>query len=706
MAKKEKILVIVESPSKAKTINKYLGADYMVDSSKGHLIDLPKSRLAVDVEHDFKPEYKVIKGKLSILKELKKKAAMASEVLLAADPDREGEAISWHLANALKDSNPVIKRIVFNEITHDAILEALTKPQDINVSLVNAQQARRILDRLVGYKISPILWKKVKAGLSAGRVQSIALRLICEREKEIQGFTPQEYWSVDVEFVKDQKPFLVRLAKINGEKINIESQKEAERISGLLQGTEFVIQDIVMTEKKRYPLPPHITSKLQQDSFNRLGFTSQKTMMIAQQLYEGIDLEGEGPVGLITYMRTDSTRISPLAVQQTRDYIQKTFGPAYLPESPNVFKSSKNAQDAHEAIRPTLIQRTPDSIKHSLTPDQYRLYRLIYERSLSCQMTPAVISQNTIYVRGEKEGQVFDLQISHSHYMFDGFTKVYPVSVKNGVDLPELVKGESLPLNRIVPEQHFTQPPPRFSDASLVKILEESGIGRPSTYAPTVATLENRYYVLREGRQLVPTQLGILVNDLLMKHFPSIMNVNFTAQMEEKLDEVAEARADWIRLLKDFYPEFEGAVSRAMEHMEEITDYKKGIPNGDMCEKCGSPMVKKLGRGGYFLACSGFPKCRNAKPLPIADCPVPGCTGKIIQRRSKRRRSFYACTNPECRYVIWSKPLKEKCPKCHYYLVYGKKGKTLVKKCSNESCGFQLEEKREEENGNGNGNAE
>lgn len=702
MSLKEKILVIVESPAKAKTINKYLGSDYLVDSSKGHLIDLPKSRMAVDVANNFQPEYKVIKGKLSILKELRKKAAQAKEVLLAADPDREGEAISWHLSNALKETNPNIKRIIFDEITKEAIQQAIKEPMEINQNLVNAQQARRILDRLVGYKLSPILWKKIKAGLSAGRVQSVALRLICEREKEIQQFHPIEYWSIDVEFIKQEKLFLAKLIKVNNEKIDIKNREQTDSISLLLKDSEFEVNDIIITERKRNPWPPYITSKLQQDSFNRLGYSSRKTMIVAQQLYEGVDIVNEGPVGLITYMRTDSTRISPVAIQQTREYIRKEYGEAYLPENPNYYKSGKNSQDAHESIRPTNIHRTPESIRSSLTSEQFKVYKLIYDRFLACQMTPAIQLQKSIMIKAKSNEKEFDLQINTSQYKFDGFTKVFAFSNKKEMVIPHLEKGEKLNFSKIISEQHFTQPPPRFSDASLVKILEESGIGRPSTYAPIVGTLEYRHYILREGRQLVPTELGILTNDLLVKNFPEILDINFTADMEEKLDEIAEAKYDWVQLLHEFYPNFDKTVNRAMEHIEEITDYKTGFPTDEVCEKCGGPMVKKLGRNGYFLACSNFPRCRNAKPLPIADCPRPGCGGKILQRRSKRRRAFYACTNPECKYILWSKPLKEHCPKCNYFLIYTKKNKKLIKKCSNETCDFFLEEKVNEDN-NGNG---
>ncbi|MBU1078621.1 MAG: type I DNA topoisomerase [Spirochaetes bacterium] len=695
--KKKKILVIVESPAKAKTINKYLGSNFIVDSSKGHLIDLPKSRLAVDVDNNFQPEYKIIKGRASILKELKKKAGAAKSVLLAADPDREGEAISWHLANALKEVNPDIKRIIFNEITKDAIRESVDHPVEIDMNKVNSQQARRILDRLVGYKISPILWKKVKAGLSAGRVQSVALKIICDREDEISIFVPQEYWTIEVEFIKDKEVFSTNLVKINGEKFEINNKEEADRVSSLLHDSKFHVAEIIEKERKRNPLPPYITSKLQQDGLNRLGYSAQRTMRIAQQLYEGIDITGEGPAGLITYMRTDSTRIGNSALQQVREYIKEEFGDQYLPEEPNVYKSKKNVQDAHEAIRPTSVARTPESIKENLTPDQYKLYSLIYNRFLASQMTPGLLMMTTVMITGINKDENFELHLNYSKYKFDGFTRVYSYSGKEANNnIPHLDKDEKLQFHEMKTEQHFTQPPARYSDASIIKVLEESGIGRPSTYAPIISTLEWRYYIQREGRQLIPTELGMLISKLLVKNFPHIMNIDFTVEIEEKLDKIADAEIEWKDMLKDFYPPFMENVEKAMINIEEIDDYKKGLPTDEVCdkinpetgEKCGAPMVKKLGRYGYFLACSRFPDCRNAKPLPIADCPVPGCDGQIIGRQSKRKRKFFVCSKEDCNYILWSKPLKDKCPKCRYYLIYARKDKQTIKKCSNPECDY------------------
>ncbi len=691
--KEEKILVIVESPAKAKTINKYLGQDYIVDSSKGHLIDLPKSRLAIDVDNNFKPDYIVIRGKSKILKELKSKAKNVSKVYLAADPDREGEAISWHLSNALKDINPNIKRIVFYEITKGAVLEAIKNPTDIDIDRVNAQQARRILDRIVGYYLSPILWKKVKSGLSAGRVQSIALKILCDREEEISNFKSEEYWTVTADFNKDKKIFKADLFKINDKKPEIKNQDEAERIKAILLNSEYTVDEISEKERKKYPLPPYITSKLQQDGLNRLGFTASRTMRIAQQLYEGIDIIGEGRAGLITYMRTDSVRIANSALYSARDYILKEYGEKYLPENPNYYKSKSSAQDSHEAIRPTYIKRTPESIKESLTPEQFKLYKLIFDRFLASQMTPAVIKVRTIKIVTHDNNDSYLFQLSNSQYKFDGFTRVYQYGKgENEVIMPDLNEKEKVEVSDIITEQHFTLPPARFTDASLVKILEESGIGRPSTYAPTIATLENRYYISREGRQLIPTELGKLVNKLLMQNFSDIINEKFTADMEDKLDKIAESKLDWVQMLQEFYPTFKKEVDAALERIEEMQDYKKGEPTGEVCEKCGAPMVKKLGRYGYFLACSNFPKCRNAKPLPIADCPVPGCGGKIIQKRTRRKRKFYGCTNyPDCTFVVWSKPLKDKCPKCGYFLIYAKKNKKLIKKCSNPECDYYIE---------------
>ena len=699
MTKKNKAstLVIVESPSKAKTIHKYLGEDYVISSSIGHIIDLPKSRLAVDVENDYKPEYITIRGKAKVLNELKKHAAEASRVLLATDPDREGEAISWHLSNALSTKNDNIHRIEFNEITESAIKDAVSQPREINMDLVNAQQARRILDRIVGYYISPILWKKVKKGLSAGRVQSVSLKVICDREEEINNFIPVEYWTIDAAVSHNKKNFKANLVTCNGDKIKIENQGQVDSILAALAGKKMTVTDIKKQERKRKAPPPYITSKLQQDAANRLGFTSQKTMIIAQQLYEGIDLKGEGPEGLITYMRTDSTRVSDTALSMVRDYIARNFNHKYLPESPNMFKNKKGAQDAHEAIRPTEINRSPDQIKGDLTRDQYKLYDLIWKRFVSSQMMPEV--SEVITVMFDAAGYGF--RASGSTVLFKGFTAVDKQSKTERTTLPELTIGDEVAVDEYIPEQHFTTPPPRFNDASLVKFLEESGIGRPSTYAPTLATLIKRYYVTRHGRQIVPTILGKLVNEILSKHFSSLVSIDFTANMEAKLDNIEDSRTDWVKMLDDFYGPFKITVDEAEENIEEM----KGVLDEEtdmVCEKCGKPMVKKLGKYGYFLACSGFPECRNAKSLPLGKCPKCG-KGDVVKRSSKNGRggSFYACSSyPDCDFFTRETPVERHCPKCDKVLFARKmkgRGEKIV--CLNENCDFEMDILDEKNNG-------
>lgn len=695
MEKNGKTLIIVESPSKAKTINKYLGKKYIISSSMGHIIDLPKSRLAVNVDDNFAPEYITIRGKAKILNDLKKKAAQASGVLLATDPDREGEAISWHLANALGPKNDNIRRIEFNEITEPAILEAVKHPRDIDMSLVNAQQARRILDRIVGYNISPILWRKVKKGLSAGRVQSVALRVICEREKEIESFTPEEYWSLDAHFELKGKKFTGSFHSLGGEKIKLKSRSDVDAVLERAGEGPYTVKSVQRKERRRNPLPPYITSKMQQDAANRLGFTSGKIMMIAQQLYEGIDLKGEGPVGLITYMRTDSTRVSDSALSAVRRYIGETYSEGYLPEKPNTYANKKNAQDAHEAIRPTDVFRTPESLKADLNRDQYRLYSLIWRRFVSSQMTPEVSEVSTVVL---EHGDVA-FRASGSRVLFDGFTAVESEDKTKKMDLPKLSEGDSVQLREYIPEQHYTTPPPRYNDASLVKFLEESGIGRPSTYAPTINTLIARYYVVRSGRQLVPTVLGRLVNDIMMTHFGPLVSIDFTANMEERLDLVEESKADWVDMLKEFYGPFKLTVDEAehkIEEMKNILDEE----TDEVCEKCGRKMLKKLGKYGFFLACSGFPECRNAKSLPLGKCPVEGCQGDVVKRQAKKGRPFYACSRyPECTFVTREVPSAKPCPKCGSLLFSRRvkhRGQMLV--CLRESCGYRLE-LLDEENG-------
>ncbi|HON78062.1 MAG TPA: type I DNA topoisomerase [Spirochaetota bacterium] len=688
MNKEGKTLVIVESPAKAKTINKYLGKRYVISSSMGHIIDLPKSRLAVDVENNFQPEYITIRGRAKILNDLKKKAASASQVLLATDPDREGEAISWHLANALSPKNPNIKRIEFNEITESAIKEAVQHPREIDTSLVNAQQARRILDRIVGYYISPILWKKVKKGLSAGRVQSVALNIICEREKEIDKFIPEEYWSIDAVLNNNKKDFTASFYSWKGEKERITGKDRVDEILAYLGDKEFLVSSIKKKERKRKPPAPYITSKLQQDAANRLGFTSSKTMMVAQQLYEGVDITGEGPTGLITYMRTDSTRVSQTALDAVRHYISTTFSNDYLPESPNTYANKKGAQDAHEAVRPTNVLMTPDAIKKDLTRDQYKLYSLIWKRFIASQMTPETSLATTISITaGDCE-----FRASGSIVLFDGFTAVDKDDKTRKETLPNLQEGDTLTVQEFLPEQHFTTPPPRFNDASLVKFLEESGIGRPSTYAPTINTLIKRYYVTRSGKQLVPTVLGKLVNDIMVEHFKSFVSIDFTATMEENLDLIEESKSDWVKMLRDFYGPFKVVIDDAEENMVEmknILDEETDI----VCEKCGRNMVKKLGRYGFFLACPGFPECRNAKPLSMGRCPVENCGGEIVKRSSKKGRPFFACTNyPECTFITRDTPTEKECPKCKGVLFSKRtKGKGETIHCLNEKCDYEVE---------------
>ncbi|HOW81374.1 MAG TPA: type I DNA topoisomerase [Spirochaetota bacterium] len=691
MPKKNKpsTLVIVESPSKAKTIHKYLGDDYVISSSVGHIIDLPKSRLAVDVENDFIPEYITIRGKAKVLNDLKKKAGDVERVLLATDPDREGEAISWHLERVLSPKNPNIRRIEFNEITESAVKDAITRPRDINMDLVNAQQARRILDRIVGYYISPILWKKVKKGLSAGRVQSVTLKVICDREEEINGFIPEEYWTLDVDAVKGSKKFTATLTSFQGNKIRIGNKSGMDTVLEEVSGKKLTVDDVRKQERRRRPQAPYITSKLQQDAANRLGFTSQKTMIIAQQLYEGIDLKGEGPEGLITYMRTDSTRISAGALASAREYIASNFEPEYLPGTPNFFSNKKNVQDAHEAIRPTDIHRTPESIKNDLSRDQFRLYELIWKRFIASQMTPEVSEVITVSLKSGDYG----FRAGGSTVLFNGFTAIDKYNKTEKATLPALEKGDEVDAVDFRSEQHFTTPPPRFNDASLVKFLEESGIGRPSTYAPTIATLIKRYYVNRHGRQIVPTVLGKLVNAIMAKHFSSLVSIDFTANMEDRLDHVEDAKTDWVGMLHEFYRPFKTSIDEAEKNIEEM----KGVLDEEtdiVCEKCGRKMLKKLGKFGYFLACSGFPECRNAKSLPLGKCPKCG-NGDVVKRSSKSGRggTFYACADyPVCDFFAREAPSDRSCPKCGRLLFTRKikhKGEKIV--CLNESCGFEVD---------------
>ncbi|ULQ60164.1 type I DNA topoisomerase [Brucepastera parasyntrophica] len=681
-------LVIVESPAKAKTIEKYLGDGYVVKASMGHLIDLPKSRLAIDVDHNFQPEYITVRGRAKILKELQSDAKKSREVLLASDNDREGEAIAWHLRNSIKSKYDVpIRRIVFNEITPQAIRESVQHPQEIDESKVNAQKARRILDRLVGYNLSPLLWKKVKNGLSAGRVQSVALRLICEREKEVENFIPEEYWSLDADFIKGRHEFTAQLVQYRNEKPELKDEESVRKIIDEIGNSECEITDIKVTEKTIHPKPPFTTSKLQQMAANRLGFTSKKTMQIAQQLYEGIAI-GSNRVGLITYMRTDSVRISAVALEEVRKWISEKY-PAELPPAAIEYSIEKKAQDAHEAIRPTYVTYTPDYVKEFLTRDQYRLYTIIWERFVSSQMINARSRTSSIEIRA---GEAL-FRISSTKIFEKGFYKVIKTLISKEEKenlLPEMKIGEKLEVKSFHPEQHFTQGPARYTDASIVKTLEEKGIGRPSTYAPIISVLLDRYYVTRSNKQLVPTQLGRIINDILVEQFPSVIDVNFTANIENELDQVEEDKIEWPEMLKTFFTPFKQQVDQVMENLDSI----KGTldePTDYTCEKCGRPMMKKLGRFGFFLACSGFPECKNTRSIPLAKCPRPGCDGEIVARKTKGRgKEFYGCTNyPECDFITHFKPINANCPKCGQFLVekYDKKNGAF-KSCINPECDY------------------
>ncbi len=690
MAKKTKTpqtLVIVESPTKAHTIEKYLGPGYVVKASVGHLIDLPKSRMAIDIENGFQPEYITVRGKAKLLKELQKEAKKSEAVLLASDNDREGEAIAWHLNRALRDKTDAkISRIVFNEITPTAITEAVKHPGEIVEAKVNAQKARRVLDRLVGYNLSPLLWVKVKNGLSAGRVQSVALRLICEREKEVEDFLPEEYWSLDADFTKGKSSFTAQLVKYNGEAPELKSEAEVQDIIEKIKNSPCTVSSIKKTEKTVRPKPPFTTSKLQQAAANRLGFTSRKTMQIAQQLYEGIQI-GENHVGLITYMRTDSVRISETALADVRDWLSKNH-PSELPEEPIHYAVGKSAQDAHEGIRPTYTSYTPESVKEYLSHDQFRLYSIIWERFVSSQMNNAKMVTTSVEI--EAGDALF--RVAASKIAEKGFYQVIKLlssKEEKSSSLPSMKEGEALNVENFHPEQHFTQGPARYTDASIVRMLEEKGIGRPSTYATIISVLLDRYYVTRSNKQLVPTQLGKMINKILVESFPAVINEEFTAKVENELDQVEEDKLVWNNIISDFYGPFKQTVDNVMEHQESI----KGFLDEEtdkVCELCGKPMVKKLGRFGFFLACSGFPECHNTKSIPLAKCPVCG-TGEIVERKTKGRgKAFYGCTNyPTCTFISHFKPIDQYCPKCGWFLVekFDKKN-GAYKSCINPDCDY------------------
>ena len=698
MATTKQKLIIVESPAKARTISKFLGKGYKVEASQGHVRDLPKSQIGVDVDDDFALKYITIRGRGDILTRIRKEARNASQIYLATDPDREGEAISWHLAGVLDMDVNKPCRIEFHEVTKKAIQAALKTPRKIDMGRVDAQQARRVLDRLVGYKISPLLWTKVKKGLSAGRVQSVATRMVVMREEDIESFIPEEYWDVTVKLNNPNSrgkkaQFAARLASIDGQKVEISTAEEAERAVERINKAHFAVTGVKMGEKHKAPAAPFTTSSLQQEASRKLGFTTAKTMQVVQQLYEGIDLEGEGTQGIVTYIRTDSVRISDEALSSLRTYIGERFGEEYLPQKPIEYKGRKNAQDAHEAIRPTDINRTPDQIKGSLTKEQYNLYRLIYNRFLACQMEPAVYETMTL----ELSGDGVALRFYGEHKKFAGFTSVYEESTDENVassetTLPLLKEGDAVTVEDVVSEQHFTQPPSRYTEASLVRALEEKGIGRPSTYAPTITTIIARGYVSREKKRLYPTELGRMVTAMMEEYFKDIVDTEFTADLEDKLDKVEESGSDWKQIIREFYPPFKDALEVAEQQIEkvEIKDELSDEP----CDKCGAMMVYKMGRFGRFLACPNFPDCRNTKPiLNYIDAPCPSCGARLMEKTSRKNRKFFGCEHyPECEFVSWEKPVVDKCPQCGTYMVEkrGRKGE-LWHLCANETCHCRVE---------------
>ncbi|UXR29462.1 type I DNA topoisomerase [Staphylococcus simulans] len=681
-------LVIVESPAKAKTIEKYLGKRYKVIASMGHVRDLPRSQMGVDVEDDFEPKYITIRGKGPVVQELKRYAKKAKKIFLASDPDREGEAIAWHLANILKLDEHAKNRVVFNEITKDAVKESFKTPRSIEINLVDAQQARRIVDRLVGYNISPVLWKKVKKGLSAGRVQSVALRLVIDRENEIRNFKPEEYWKIEGKFRYKKSTFTAKFLHYKNKPYKLQKNEDVKFITDQLNGNEFEVTKVTRKEKKRNPANPFTTSTLQQEASRKLGFKTRKTMMVAQQLYEGIDLKRQGTVGLITYMRTDSTRISADAKAETKDFITEKYGKEYVSHRKQTGKQGD--QDAHEAIRPTKTLRTPDEMKSFLTKDQHRLYKLIWERFVASQMAPAVIDTVAMDV---EQGDI-KFRANGQAIKFKGFMTLYVESKDEEEEqnkrLPIIDEGETVIATDIEPSQHFTQPPPRYTEARLVKTLEELKIGRPSTYAPTIDTIQKRNYVKLESKRFVPTELGEIVYEQVKEYFPEIIDVEFTVNMETLLDKIAEGDENWRNVVGNFYNGFKDDVERAEKEMEKIEI--KDEPAGEDCEKCGSPMVIKMGRYGKFMACSNFPDCRNTKAI-VKEIGVkcPKCKdGEVVERKSKKGRIFYGCSNyPECDFISWDKPVGRDCPKCDHHLVVRKKGRSSQVVCSN--CDYKEE---------------
>jgi DNA topoisomerase-1 len=699
-------LVIVESPAKARTVGRFLGKGYTVKASVGHVRDLLRSQLSVDVANDFQPQYRVPNEKKVVVKELKQEVKNVEEIYLATDPDREGEAIAWHLMQAAEIDGDRAHRVVFHEITPAAIAEAFSHSRALDQHLVDAQQARRILDRLVGYQISPLLWERVRNRTTAGRVQSVAVRLIVEREREILAFNPIEYWSIEAQLAKgagkklearQPRAFVARLLRINGQEVNLANQPATQTVVDELQRSAYAVSRIKRGERTRRPSPPFTTSTLQQEGSRRLGFTAKRTMATAQALYEGVSIsEGEGPIGLITYMRTDSLNIAEVAQEEARAFIGRTYGEAYLPKTPPKYKTkAKGAQEAHEAIRPTSANRTPEMLERHLTRDQHRLYQLIWNRFVASQMNPAIMDTISVDIGAgpTPPAAPYLFRVSGSSVRFPGFLAVYeeaqdedaaPSEEESAINLPPLEENEPLDLVKLMPEQHFTQPPPRYTEATLVRTLEEYGIGRPSTYAPIISTVQARGYVERVDRRLKPTQLGMVVNDLLVKHFPDIVDVGFTASMEENLDRVASGEMEWIPMLRDFYGPFAQALKLAEATMEKV-ELDEGS-TGEVCEKCGSPMVIKFGRFGKFIACSNYPQCRNAKPyLERVGARCPQCGGDLVKRRTRKGRFFYGCANyPTCNFSTWKEPLKLPCPTCGGLLVVANKDYAKCLRCENQ----------------------
>lgn len=736
-----KSLLIVESPAKVRTLSKFLGKDFIIKASVGHVKDLPKNDLGVDVNNKFTPTYVVIEGKEEILKELKRAARKADRVFLAPDPDREGEAIAWHIAEELNGDSPKVLRVEFNEITERAVTEAIKRPRRIDMNLVNAQQARRVLDRLVGYRLSPLLWRKVRRGLSAGRVQSVALRLVVEREREIKAFKPEEYWSITATLEGKEPPqFEARLFQIEGQKAEVKNEAEAKGVVDDLEGRVFIVKEVDKKKRKRSPAPPFITSTLQQEAARKLRFTAKKTMLIAQQLYEGLELGSEGSVGLITYMRTDSVRVASEAQQEARDFIVKEFGKEYIPSKIPVYKSKKSAQEAHEAIRPTSVFRTPQSVKDYLTRDQYRLYTLIWNRFVASQMSPALLEQTSVDIGVGR----YIFRATGTVIKFQGFMSLYTEGIDDATEedrkLPDLKEGETLKVLSILPRQHFTQPPPRYTEATLVKELEARGIGRPSTYATILSTIQERKYVEKSDGRFRPTELGIVVNDLLVDRFSDVMDYNFTAKMENNLDKIEEGAHKWYNIVMDFYKPFERDLEEAMKNLGRVKPEE--TPTDQVCEKCGRTMVIKWGRHGRFMACSGFPECKNTKPIErqdtgegakvaesekteekcekcgspmviktgrfgkfLACSKYPECKttrpfgmgikcpyddGEIVEKRTKKGKIFYSCSNyPRCKFATWYRPVDKKCPECNSLLAEKRTKKEEVLVCLNKDCRYK-----------------